>query len=588
MKGVLTYTLDIVLTTLSKLPTEHSLDQDLKEAWKLRNSDATQAVKLAHHILKNASSLGYAKGIRHGKIVLAFAKFRLSDYSEALTLINDVLTNLDSREDLDAKQRALNIRGIIFAESGDLMAALQTFLETRELCQQVQDPIGEINALNNLALVYGYLGDFSSALDAHLRSLPLIHKAGFREGEMKAMINIAVLYNQQEQYTDALDYLQKSLSFRYSDDGHAYAAALVNFCRAYTGLGDFDNALDYGFESLALLEKLDDKATSAHALTQIGNVFLKKSDLANAETYFQKSLEIFITTGDSRGHAETMLLLAEIFLARQNLEEALKLTHEALKTSTEISAQNELVRAQELLAYIYKEQGNSDLAYDYLKRYIKSKEKSSSNASRQRFEALRIKFETEQTEKEKEIYRLRTVELAEANAKLEELSQELFKQANEDPLTGLFNRRRLGQELSHELERARRNNAKLSIMICDVDNFKQVNDRFSHQTGDDVLILVAKLLKDLVRTTDLIARYGGEEFVVLFPEASASEAEIICNRIKDSIANYSWRELHPELQITLSMGICDDISLTDGFAMLDHADDKLYEAKRNGKNQVRI
>jgi diguanylate cyclase (GGDEF)-like protein len=240
------------------------------------------------------------------------------------------------------------------------------------------------------------------------------------------------------------------------------------------------------------------------------------------------------------------------------------------------------------LSALYRSKAQFETAYEHLEQHLRVKEQLSSDMSKRRFEALRVKFETEQTEKEKEIYRLRSVELATANAELERLTQELFKQANEDPLTGLFNRRRLEQELARELERARRGSNKLSAMICDIDNFKQVNDRFSHQVGDHVLVRVAALLKRYIRGGDVVARYGGEEFVILFPEASAFEAQNVCDRLRQHIANAPWHELHPDLHITMSMGICDDISLVDGFAMLDQADDKLYEAKRNGKNQVRI
>jgi diguanylate cyclase (GGDEF)-like protein len=575
-------------SSLSTTTTESTIDRLVDEAWSLRNGNATRAAQLAHQALEQAQTLRYNKGIAYSKLALAFAVFRLSQYPKALTLIDDVLALLRPQQDLTGQQRALNIRGIIYAESGDLMAALQTFLETRKLCQETNDTIGEINALNNLALVYGYLGDFSSALDAHLKSLPLIHQAGFREGEMKALVNIAVLYNQQEQYTDALEYLYKSLDFRHQNDGHAYAAALVNFSKAYMGLGKYDEALQYGFESLALLQRLEDTATSAYTLTQLGNVYLHKKEFENAETYFRKSLEIFATIGDSRGRAETKLLLAEVLLAGGQSDDALALVQRALAMSRGIGAQNETVKAYDLLAQVHKARGELGEAYDVLRQYVDIKETLASDASRQRFEALRIRFETEQTEKEKEIYRLRTVELAEVNGKLEELTQELFRQANEDPLTGLYNRRRLEQELARELERSRRGGGSLSIMICDIDNFKQVNDRFSHQMGDKVLVRVARLLKTYVRGADVVARYGGEEFVVLLPDTSPQQAYTVCDRLREEIADAPWYELHPDLRITLSMGICNDTALPDGFAMLDHADDKLYEAKRGGKNQVKI
>jgi PleD family two-component response regulator len=136
-----------------------------------------------------------------------------------------------------------------------------------------------------------------------------------------------------------------------------------------------------------------------------------------------------------------------------------------------------------MLAKLYKARGQSDEAYDHLEKYLEVKEKLSSDASRQRFEALQIKFDVDQNEREKNLYREQNIKLTEMNSELERLSQELFRQANEDPLTGLYNRRRLEQELEKELSRVQRTSGKLTVMIGDIDNFKQINDRFSHQVG---------------------------------------------------------------------------------------------------------
>ncbi len=126
-------------------------------------------------------------------------------------------------------------------------------------------------------------------------------------------------------------------------------------------------------------------------------------------------------------------------------------------------------------------------------------------------------------------------------------------------------------------------------MVADIDDFKRVNDRFSHAVGDRVLRTVGDLLRSTLRPTDLAARYGGEEFVLAFPETDVAGARALCETLRRAVETYSWTELHPGLRVTLSLG-CSDLEpgLTSHETMLAAADAKLYHAKRTGKNQVVI
>ena len=213
-----------------------------------------------------------------------------------------------------------------------------------------------------------------------------------------------------------------------------------------------------------------------------------------------------------------------------------------------------------------------------------------------------MRFEVEQTVKEKEIYRLKNVELAEAVGKLRELTASLQKadedktallarlevQAREDGLTGVYNRRYFDAKLEEEFERAARYNAPMSVMICDIDNFKRVNDDFSHQVGDEVLRRVAGIFKARVRGVDTVARYGGEEFVILFPQTPLKEAAEVSERIREAVAAAPWHEVAPGLRVTISAGMSDDLSVSNHEKLVGLADAKLYQAKRSGKNRVVI
>lgn len=205
-----------------------------------------------------------------------------------------------------------------------------------------------------------------------------------------------------------------------------------------------------------------------------------------------------------------------------------------------------------------------------------------------------MQFETEQAKREREIYRLKNLELAQANLDLQALAErtrdlvaQLERQALTDALTGIANRRHADTRLSEEFVRARRFGHALSVAVCDIDDFKRINDTFSHQIGDEVLRAVARLLEDSLRAVDLVARYGGEEFLLLFPETSASGAVTVCQELCHKVANYPWDTLAPGLKVTLSIGLTDDTSVRNHEKATALADAKLYEAKRAGKNQVR-
>jgi diguanylate cyclase (GGDEF)-like protein len=187
-----------------------------------------------------------------------------------------------------------------------------------------------------------------------------------------------------------------------------------------------------------------------------------------------------------------------------------------------------------------------------------------------------------------------SVELAEAHEALQQSHEQISRQAKQlkelsirDGLTGLYNRRHFDEQATRLFAEADRYNQPLSVMIGDIDFFKRINDNFSHATGDEVLRRVAQLLKANTRESDILARYGGEEFVIAFPQTSLEDAAALCEKLRGIIEEYSWREVHPDLRVTMSMGLSDELWPGSFEKMLAAADEKLYEAKTGGRNCVR-
>ncbi|MCG8637810.1 MAG: diguanylate cyclase [Desulfobacterales bacterium] len=201
----------------------------------------------------------------------------------------------------------------------------------------------------------------------------------------------------------------------------------------------------------------------------------------------------------------------------------------------------------------------------------------------------------------------RTIELSEANAALEAeiaerkraekalkaANRELHHLASLDGLTGIANRRYFDAYLGNEWKRMRREKAPISLILCDIDYFKNYNDTYGHQEGDDCLKLVARTMADAVkRPADLVARYGGEEFVLVLPRSDRDGAMHIAGIIRDSIRALAIAHIGSRAGkvVTLSMGVSTVIPdrHTEMAALIYEADQALYDAKNSGRNRIRF
>ena len=169
------------------------------------------------------------------------------------------------------------------------------------------------------------------------------------------------------------------------------------------------------------------------------------------------------------------------------------------------------------------------------------------------------------------------------------LHKRLELEAVTDALTELPNRRQFQHQLDQELVRAQRFEHPLALVVADLDNFKQVNDRHGHLTGDEVLRAFSEILRDAVREVDTAARYGGEEFALLLPETDAEGARAVADRVRVSLAERRFESLpHLVVSATASFGIATYPELSTAEALFAEADLALYRAKASGKNRVEV
>lgn len=170
---------------------------------------------------------------------------------------------------------------------------------------------------------------------------------------------------------------------------------------------------------------------------------------------------------------------------------------------------------------------------------------------------------------------------------------EIRELSSHDPLTGAFNRGYMDQQLNHEVQRAYRYQHPLSVMLCDLDHFKRVNDNHGHQAGDAVLKrCIENITSSIRRNIDWVARFGGEEFVIVLPETDAAGCCVVAERIRERIELGPGAGDSGSIRITASLGTVtlvpgvDAAATTTSEQLLQHADRRMYLAKQAGRNRV--
>jgi len=160
--------------------------------------------------------------------------------------------------------------------------------------------------------------------------------------------------------------------------------------------------------------------------------------------------------------------------------------------------------------------------------------------------------------------------------------------ASTDGLTEVYNHRTFQERLSQEIARADRYSRPLSLLMIDVDHFKVYNDTYGHPQGDIVLQDLARLLREMSRTSDTVARYGGEEFAIILPETDSVGAQKIAQRLREQVEGYAFpgKEIMPGGTLTISIGVATHAPAGSKDALLQAADTALYTAKREGRNRV--
>jgi len=174
-------------------------------------------------------------------------------------------------------------------------------------------------------------------------------------------------------------------------------------------------------------------------------------------------------------------------------------------------------------------------------------------------------------------------ELGKKNSRLEEL-------VKKDSLTNLYNHRYFYERLSSEFSSSVRNKSPLSCLICDIDHFKNINDTYGHQAGDEILKSLTKVFNNEIRPNDLAGRYGGEEFAFILPYTPLQDAKSLAERIRLSVQNniFSFGDISIDVTISIGIAAIPENNAKNHAELICFADEALYLAKQDGRNKVKV
>ena len=540
--------------SVAQYSVQEELDRRLEHAYELRHSDPQRCLTQSQELLLDAGDAKYRRGIGYAHRNLGVAYFATSEFEPALSNLMNGLEVGRELQDRVLARDCLNSLAGACASLGDHATAVEYAQEMLRINQDLGDKAGLATSLNNLSILYHYLGRNEDAVQASLEGIEISQRIGDDLLEAKNLTNLGNAYADLKRDEDAVEALRSALVIAAKGRDQALQSqVMVNLSKAYGRLGETDQALEI-----------------------------------NA-----KALQLVRAGGSREGEAYCLLYVGEIHLEIHAPQHAIEPLHTALNIAEEIRSRTLQHQIQHQLFKAYRALGQADQALEHYEAFHTLDRDVRAQEAERKVRIFTAMRDFEKAQIEAEVYRLRNVELAQVLEQksnlLEELqhvSHDLQRQASEDALTGVKNRRYLESWLAEQFALAKHKGQTFNLAMIDIDLFKRINDRFSHAIGDEVLRIVGRYIAEAAQPGGLAARYGGEEFVLALPTIAPEQARERLEHLRRAVQGHHWGHLHPELTVTLSMGMANELAVANHEKLLAIADQRLYKAKNSGRNRI--
>ena len=473
----------------------------------------------------------------------------------------------------EAKMLAQN--GLLNSKAGHLEKALRNLLLALSISDSLKDDQVTASCLHNLGMVYGLFGRGEKALDYLFRALKIREIQEDGHGIAQTHTQIGQVYYDLGRYDTAIDHYQKSLTIQTElEDEFGITKTLSNVGYALFQQGNYQEALQYQLKAKKKADYLNFDTGTAYAANNIGDVLRMLGSYEEALKNHRLAREICQRIGDRQCIAQTTNNIGITLGKLGRYDAAVAELERGSQVARDLNSTARLKESHEYLSVIYREMGKAEKALEHFKAYIQYKDVLLDEEMNRQITEVQVRYELEKKQREialltkdKSIQELRlrrqalvrnsslivtilaivvallvyaryrgnlkshqilaqkNLEIEKANreiqlknSKLARAYTELESLAGKDPLTLVSNRRQVLKKIQAEAVRTKRMKAPFTLVLADIDDFKTVNDRFGHDTGDFVLKKVAATMRDMIRSMDVVARWGGEEFLLFLPE----------------------------------------------------------------------
>jgi diguanylate cyclase (GGDEF)-like protein len=517
-----------------------------------------RAAVAAEHAMLVADRLDDPLAHGRGLAARSAARRAQHDYGQALDDGVAALRAFDKAEACDDRAWAQVWLAVLHYELGEDVGAMNYLKEAMNVASRRRNPRLEAAALHAWGCISAHSGQYELAGSSGVRAL------GLRR-----------LYGTTTEVVETLTLLAESalMQARDLDEVSAVAPLLAG-------------AHEHLSEALALVWRFGNRNLESVLLSDLGELLVGTGQPELVVSLVTSVLPDLENIDNRAGLCKLLATLGTAYTVLDEDGEALEVFERALAIAEETGVPSLAQPLHRDLARVCERLGDLRAALAHHKAYHQALRRSeiARTAEQSRLHAVHLELE----ESRREADRLRT-EAANLRSKIRGLqlrSRQLDALAREDWLTGVANRRTLDQWLAEALAMARTHLRPFAVALADLDHFKTINDTYSHQVGDAVLRETARILCRHVRRSDLVARYGGEEFVLAFPDATVQQAAVVCERIRQDVEGHDWERICPNLRVTISIGIADGSASSSAEEVLAGADERMYRAKRDGRNAV--
>jgi len=414
-----------------------------------------------------------------------------------------------------------------FTHTNQLKEGVENCLQALNLIEDHQISKTSVRAWITLCWNNFFIGNYPTALEQALKALDQANALGIQIEKAWALDALASVYGIASDFTDALHYHKESVSiFKELNDVDGIIRATKNLAMTLYEKKDYDAAFESIFESFHLAQKWKRKYDILNISCTIAQISIDTGKLDQAEEFLRTAMANAEALENTNIYYTYVLMeWARLSQKQNDFQNAKKNLLLALSVAEENDQKMEQAKCHQGLSEIYEKHGDYKKSLDHHKAFHGINEEVVGDQATIRMSVLSITHQIDSARQEAEIYRLKAEQLHREMEEQRRIRELFEKLSRVDDLTGIANRRHFNERLEQEYARHNRTGRYLSLIMLDIDHFKEFNDKFGHIKGDDCLRKVAQVINKIVaRKTDLVARFGGEEFACIMPETNSKAA----------------------------------------------------------------